>query len=124
MKEIALIHTVQSVAVTFGKELSDYLGEEVKIYNLWDQFLSINPNEVGEFTKNNQYRLLNDVKNAELTGADIIVISCSTLTPHIKAIRPYISGIKFLRLLQQRVQYSQQQISYTKKQLRQEKELK
>lgn len=91
MKEIALIHTVQSVAVTFGKELSDYLGEEVKIYNLWDQFLSINPNEVGEFTKNNQYRLLNDVKNAELTGADIIVISCSTLTPHIKAIRPYIS---------------------------------
>lgn len=91
MKQIAIVHTVQSVADTFWKQLKDYLGTEVKIYNLWDQFLSVNPNEVGEFTQNNKNRLFLDIKNAELTGADVIVVSCSTLTPHLGLIRPYIS---------------------------------
>ena len=90
MKQIAIIHTVQSVADTFGAQLREVLGSDVKIYNLWDDFLAINSNEVGEFTINNKNRLFNDVKNAEATGADVIVLSCSTLTPHLRYIRPYI----------------------------------
>lgn len=90
MKSIALIHTVESVAVSFGKTLKTVLNQEVKIHNIWDDFLANNPNEIGEFTIDNRNRLLNDIKSAEMTGADLIVITCSTLTPVVKMIRPFI----------------------------------
>ena len=90
MRSIALIHTVQSVATTFGNTLQEYLDQEVKVHNLWDDFLANNPNEIGEFTIDNRNRLLNDVKAAEMTGADMIVVTCSTLTPVVKMIRPFV----------------------------------
>ena len=90
MKSIALIHTVESVAVSFGKTLKKILNEEVKIHNIWDDFLANNPNEIGEFTIDNRNRLFNDIKSAEMTGADVIVVTCSTLTPVVKMIRPFI----------------------------------
>ena len=90
MKSIALIHTVKSVAAGFDDSLRNYLGYEVKIHNLWDDFLANNPNEVGEFTIQNRNRLLCDMKAQELTGADIIVTTCSTLTPAVELIRPFI----------------------------------
>jgi aspartate/glutamate racemase len=34
--------------------------------------------------------LFQDIKNAELTGANIIVTTCSTLTPIVDMIRPFI----------------------------------
>ncbi|MFV0364754.1 MAG: aspartate/glutamate racemase family protein [Suipraeoptans sp.] len=90
MKSIALIHTVQSVALNFGNELRNNLDEEVELHNIWDDFLATNPNKIGEFTNNNRNRLFRDIKNAEDTGADIIVVTCSTLTPIVKLIRPFI----------------------------------
>lgn len=90
MKEIALLHTVQTVANTFGPTLAEYLGGGVKIYNQWDEFLAVNPNEIGEFSLANKNRLLLDLKAAEMTGADLIVVTCSTLTPHLAQIRKFI----------------------------------
>lgn len=90
MKNIALIHTVKSVANTFERKLQGVLDEEVKISNLLDDFLSNNPNEVGEFTIDNRNRLLLDMKTQELTGADIIITTCSTLTPVVEMIRPFM----------------------------------
>ena len=40
MKSIALLHTVQSVADIFGKELQEFLPEPVIIRNLWDDYLA------------------------------------------------------------------------------------
>jgi len=77
--------------MNFDEKLRKNIDEEVKIYNLWDEFLAINPNEIGEFTINNRNRLFQDIKNAELTGADLIVTTCSTLTPVVEMIRPFIS---------------------------------
>lgn len=91
MKSIALIHTVKSVANSFDEKIRNALEQEVKIYNLLDDFLAIHPNEVGVFTKTNKTRLYNDLKNAELTGSDLIVVTCSTLTPIVEEIRPFIS---------------------------------
>ena len=54
MKSIALIHTVKTVACSFDQQLKDYVGEPVKIHNLWDDFLANNPNEIGEFTIENR----------------------------------------------------------------------
>lgn len=90
MKSIALVHTVESVATSFARELKNIIDEEIKIHNIWDDFLANNPNEIGEFTINNRNRLFNDIKSAEMTGADVIVITCSTLTPIVKMIRPFI----------------------------------
>ena len=91
MKSIALIHTVKSVAASFDEKVRAVLEEEVKIYNLLDDYLAIHPNEVGEFTATNKTRLFYDLKNAELTGADLIVVTCSTLTPIVEQIRPFLS---------------------------------
>lgn len=90
MKSIALIHTVKSIALSFEAQLREVLNQEVKIYNLWDDFLASNPNEIGVFTVDNRNRLFHDIKTAELTGADIIVVTCSTLTPTVNMIRPFI----------------------------------
>ena len=90
MKSIALIHTVKTVANSFEQKLKDYVGEPVKIHNLWDDFLANNPNEIGEFTIENRCRLYNDIKSAEMTGADMIVVTCSTLTPVVNMIRPWV----------------------------------
>jgi len=91
MKSIALVHTVKSVANSFDEKLRNALEQEVKIYNLLDDYLALHPNEVGEFTNTNKTRLFNDLKNAELTGSDLIVVTCSTLTPIVEEIRPLIS---------------------------------
>ena len=90
MKSIALIHTVKTVANSCEQKLKDYVGEPVKIHNLWDDFLANNPNEIGEFTIENRCRLYNDIKSAEMTGADMIVVTCSTLTPVVNMIRPFV----------------------------------
>lgn len=91
MKSIALIHTVKTVANSFDSQLKDYVGEPVKVHNLWDDFLANNPNEIGEFTIENRCRLYNDIKAAEMTGADMIVVTCSTLTPVVNMIRPFVT---------------------------------
>ena len=90
MKSVALIHTVKPVANNFAQTLAEYLDEPVKIHNLWDDFLANNPDEVGEFTIENRCRLFNDIKSAEMTGADVIVTTCSTLTPTVNMIRPFV----------------------------------
>lgn len=90
MKSVALIHTVKSVSNTFEDQLKASLSQDIKVYNLLDEFLVKNPNEIGEFTTNNINRLYNDIKNQELTGADVIVVTCSTLTPSVEKIRPFI----------------------------------
>lgn len=90
MKSIACIHTVERVATTFAKNLQMFIGEEIKIHNLWDDFLANNPNEVGMFTVENRNRLFYDIKSAELTHSDLIVVTCSTLTPIVSTIRPFI----------------------------------
>lgn len=90
MKSVALIHTVKTLATSFDDRLKSYIDEEIKVHNLLDDFLANNPNEIGVFTKENYNRLYNDIKTQELTGADIIVVTCSTLTPIVELIRPFI----------------------------------
>ena len=90
MKSIALIHTVKSVAVSFDQMLRREIGTDLTVHNLWDDYLANDPNEKGEFTADNRNRLLLDIKAQELTGADLIVTTCSTLTPTVEMIRPFI----------------------------------
>lgn len=90
MKVIALIHTVKPLLNNFEKILEDTIDEKLKIHNIYDDFLASDPDECGEFTINNANRLLSDIKSAELTGADLIIVTCSTLTPIVAKVRPFI----------------------------------
>ena len=89
MKHIVLLHTAQSMFLSFEKRLREALSVEVKIDTILDTFLSNNPNEILEFSTNNLNRLYLTLKSAEMTGADMIVIVCSTLSPHVKVLESF-----------------------------------
>ncbi len=90
MKRVVLIHTVKSVYETFEKDLKAVAGD-IKIYNIVDEFLLTNAIERGSFTVENRMRLMHDLQSAQLTGADLIVVTCSTLTPHVVSARPFFT---------------------------------
>lgn len=90
MKKVAIIYTVRPVLGTFPELLGEVVGEPLKIFNLLDDFLASDPGESGIFSIENHNRLFNDLKSCELTGADVIVVTCSTLTPAVQLIRPFI----------------------------------
>lgn len=91
MKRIALVHTVRPVLASFSQLLESVVGEPLKIHNLLDEFLASDPAEIGYFSNENRNRLFNDLKSCELTHADLIIVTCSTLTPAVQLIRPFIS---------------------------------
>lgn len=91
MKRIALLHTVQAVADTFGAYLSEVLPSDTKLYNLWDQFLSLGPNDEGCFTREHKKRLYRDLISCEELGVNVVVVTCSTLTPHLSYVRPFLT---------------------------------
>jgi len=90
MKTIALIHTVLPVANSFEEKLRSGISQEIEVYDLLDTFLASDANKLGIFTINNRERLLLDIKTQEMTGANLIVTTCSTLSPIIEMIRPFV----------------------------------
>lgn len=88
MKRVACIHTVYSVISDFTGQLRAALGEDVKIHTLYDDFLATDPADTGKFSAINHERLRLDMQAQALTGADIIVVSCSTLSPSVRLLRP------------------------------------
>jgi Asp/Glu/hydantoin racemase len=89
MTKVALIHTVKSVLNTFEGRIKDALGD-VKIINTLDEYLASDPAEKGEFTIENMNRLFSFIKNAEIADADAVVVTCSTLSPTVEKIKPFI----------------------------------
>lgn len=89
MVKIALIHTVKSVLNTFEGRVKEALGD-VKVVNTLDEYLASDPAERGEFTIENMNRLYSFLKCAEMTEADAVVVTCSTLSPTVEKIKPFI----------------------------------
>lgn len=91
MATIALIHTVPSVYASFPGLVRETLGPDTAVLNTVDEYLASDPAEKGEFTKTNLNRLHALLRNAELTGPDAIVVTCSTLSPPVEMLRPFIA---------------------------------
>jgi Asp/Glu/hydantoin racemase len=89
MAKIALIHTVKSVLNTFEGRIKETLGD-VKVINTLDEYLASDPAEKGEFTIENMNRLFSFIKSAEIADADAVVVTCSTLSPTVEKIKPFI----------------------------------
>jgi Asp/Glu/hydantoin racemase len=90
-KRIALLHTVKSVLDSFEPLLRASLPGQLKVHNLLDEFLASDPAETGVFSAANLRRLELDLWSAELTGADLIAVTCSTLSPHVAGLRASFS---------------------------------
>lgn len=88
MRRIACIHTVYSVISDFTAQLRRAVGDDVKIHTLYDDFLATDPADTGRFSAINHARLRLDMQAQALTGADILVVSCSTLSPSVRLLRP------------------------------------
>lgn len=84
MKQIILLHTVQTMYLRFEKRLRESLKEEVKIDNILDTFFSSNPNEIGYFSTENLNRLYHTIKSAELANPVCIPVVCSSLSPYVE----------------------------------------
>lgn len=91
MKSIVLLHTIKNVLESFEPLLREVLAQDVKVHNILDEFLVTDVTERGEFTATNHQRLINDLVSAQLTGADLIVVTCSSLTPYVVQARPFLS---------------------------------
>jgi aspartate/glutamate racemase len=91
MKRIVLLHTVQCMYLTFEQRVRQAIQEDVRIDTLLDTFFASDSNERKEFTQTNLNRLYLTLKSAEMTGADLIAVICSTLSPHVKRIAPFLS---------------------------------
>ena len=92
MKKVMLLHTVKSVYETFGPDLSKALGPDVIIDNMLDTFLADDPaRHGGVFSKENRLRLVHDLESAQLAQPDVIVVTCSSLSPYLPTLREYIT---------------------------------
>ena len=89
MKRIACIDTVYSVIDSFNKQLREGIPGEFLIHTMYDDFLATDPapGQSGKFTAINHQRLRLDMQAQALTGADIIVVTCSTLSPSVRLLR-------------------------------------
>jgi len=89
MKRIACIDTVYSVIDSFNQQLREGIPGDFLIHTLYDDFLATDPapGQAGKFTPINHQRLRLDMQAQALTGADIIVVTCSTLSPSVRLLR-------------------------------------
>ena len=86
MKRIVLIHTVRPMYLTFEDRIRKALTSEVRIDNILDTCFANNLDK-----NNNRNRLLITVKCAEMAKPDLIAVICSTLSPYLMEIAPFIS---------------------------------
>ena len=84
MKHITLIHTIESVYHTFPQLLKKaFEPEEIEISSIVDEFLYKNIKKTGSFTMANRRKLMLDILSAEAENPDVIIVTCSSLTPYV-----------------------------------------
>ena len=76
-KSIVVLHGLHQTIKLIEPMLAETL-PDVRVFHMVDQFLSWQPDYVGEFTAENSHRLYLLLKAAELTGADAILMVTST----------------------------------------------
>ena len=69
------------------RQLREGIPGDFKIHTLYDDFLASDPADTGKFSAINHQRLRLDFQACALTGADVIVVSCSTLSPSVRLLR-------------------------------------
>lgn len=95
-KRLAYIHTVAGLTATF-KALSDELLPGIDLFHMVDESLLQNTIRANQLTPQTMRRLLRLVISAEEAGADVVMVTCSSVGPAVEASRPFV-GIPVLRV--------------------------
>lgn len=91
MKRIMVLHTVGTVYESFSRALRKALPEGIVVDHVVDEFLANDSaRSGGEFSKLNLSRFYGQMVLASQTNPDLIVVTCSTLSPYIEGIRALI----------------------------------
>lgn len=81
-KKLVYLHTVASLAPTF-KALSDELLEDVEIFHMVDETLLQNTIRANQLSKNTIRRLIGHLASAQEAGADLVMVTCSSVGPAV-----------------------------------------
>ncbi|TCC90040.1 Asp/Glu/hydantoin racemase [Pedobacter frigiditerrae] len=83
-KTLGLVHTSATLVPVFQKLCSEYL-PDVNVFNIVDDSLIKDVITRNELTKLTARRVVDHVGSAELAGADIILVTCSSIGAAIEA---------------------------------------
>ncbi len=94
MKKLYTINTVNSfmdiIFNPFGKPFADSK-DDLEIYNIMDDSLLKDTLAAGGVTPNISTRMLDYAKTAEASGADAILVTCTSVNMATAAIRPFLN---------------------------------
>jgi len=88
-KRLAYLHTVAGLTATF-KALSDELLPGIDLFHIVDESLLQNTIRANQLTPQTMRRLLRLVISAEEAGADVVMVTCSSVGPAVEASRPFV----------------------------------
>jgi Asp/Glu/hydantoin racemase len=88
---IAFVHTVVSLQPVFGQLAEELVGGE-EVFHLVDESLLGVTRRAGTLTPTTRRRVLGHVESAIGAGADIVVVTCSSIGPAVEASRPFVDA--------------------------------
>ena len=95
-KRLALIHTGNFLVPMFS-EICREMMPDVDLFNIADDSLIQNTIEANELTPLTARRLAGYIQSAEDAGADVVLVTCSSVGPAVEAARPFVN-IPVLRI--------------------------
>ena len=89
MPTIGFIHTVLGLPPTFA-ELADELVPAAEYFHIVDETLLANTRKSGSLTAVTRRRVLGYVESAADAGADLVVVTCSSIGPAVDASHTFV----------------------------------
>jgi len=86
---VGFVHTVLSLPPTFA-ELARELVPDAETFHIVDETLLGNTRKLGRLTPATQRRVLCYVESAAEAGADLVVVTCSSIGPAVDASRTFL----------------------------------
>lgn len=95
-KRLALIHTGNFLVPIFTQLVRETM-PDVELFNIADDSLIQNTIAANELTPLTSRRLVGYIQSAEDAGADVVMVTCSSVGPAVEAARPFV-GVPVLRV--------------------------
>jgi len=89
-KTLALIHTASFLAPIFTQMCRNTM-PDVSIFNIVDESLIKNTIAANRLTAATSRRLAGYIQSAEDAGADVVLVTCSSVGPAVEAARPFVN---------------------------------
>ena len=89
MTTIGFIHTVLGLPPTFAS-LADELVPDAEYFHIVDETLLSNTRRTGSLTASTRRRVLGYVESAAEAGADLVVVTCSSIGPAVDASHDFV----------------------------------